>query len=256
MPDMSSVLALSPVLPVVTIEDPRHAVPLAQALLAGGVPVMELTLRTPAALESMRLIARHVPQIRLGAGTVLSRQLVDDAVRAGAQFLVSPGTTPSLLDHMMSTGLPVLPGVATVSEAMLAAERGLSELKLFPAVPAGGPACLKALAAPLPQLVFCPTGGIDTDTAPDYLALPNVACVGGSWLTPADAIRSKHWAMITHLTKAALKLRPSNHDKMPAREGAPVPSGHCGPPQTTDSEPRPGSLPAETSDSHEGVRTG
>lgn len=214
MPDMSSVLELSPVLPVVTIDDPRHAVPLAQALLAGGVPVMELALRTPAALESMRLIARNVPQIRLGAGTVLSRQLVDDAVRAGAQFLVSPGTTPSLLDHMVSTGLPVLPGVATVSEAMLAAERGLNELKLFPAVPAGGPACLKAMSGPLPQLVFCPTGGINAETAPNYLALPNVACVGGSWLTPPDALQSQHWAMITHLAKAALGLRPSDQTRI------------------------------------------
>lgn len=206
MREIREILALSPVVPVVTLEDPGRAADVARALLAGGIGVLELTLRTGNALESMRRISREVPQIRLGAGTVLSARQVDEAVEAGAGFLVSPGATPGLLDHMVSTGLPVLPGVATVSEAMALAERGLDALKFFPAGPAGGPSYLKALGAPMPQLTFCPTGGIGAETAPDYLALPNVACVGGSWLTPSDAIDSGDWARITRLAAEAARL--------------------------------------------------
>lgn len=206
MREITEVLGLSPVIPVVTLEDPTHAADVARALLAGGVGVLELTLRTDNALESMRRISQEVPQMCLGAGTVLSTRQVDEAVEAGAGFLVSPGATPELLDHMVSTGLPLLPGVATVSEAMVLAERGLDAMKFFPAGPAGGPSYLKALGAPLPHLTFCPTGGISAGTAPDYLALSNVACVGGSWLTPSDAVRSGDWERITDLAAEATRL--------------------------------------------------
>lgn len=206
MRETTELLRLSPVIPVVTLEDPGSAADVARALLAGGIGVLELTLRTGNAVESMRRISREVPQMRLGAGTVLSARQVDEAVEAGAGFLVSPGTTPELLDHMTSTGLPLLPGVATVSEAMVLAERGLEAMKFFPAGPAGGPSYLKALGAPLPRLTFCPTGGVSAETAPDYLALPNVACVGGSWLTPSDAVRSGDWERITRLAAEAARL--------------------------------------------------
>lgn len=203
----TSLLDLSPVIPVVTLEDPRHAAPLARALLAGGVGVLELTLRTPQALESMRVIADEVPDILLGAGTVLDVEQADAAVAAGARFVVTPGSTPRLVRHLLSLGLPVLPGAATVSEAMVLRDEGLSELKFFPAGPAGGTAYLAALAGPLPQVSFCPTGGISLGNAADYLALPNVGCVGGSWLTPADALRDHDWARITRLATEATYLR-------------------------------------------------
>jgi 2-dehydro-3-deoxyphosphogluconate aldolase / (4S)-4-hydroxy-2-oxoglutarate aldolase len=207
MANATSVLHVSPVIPVVTIEDPQHAVPLAKALVAGGVSIIELTLRTESALTSLKLIANEVPDILVGAGTVLTPGQADAAVAAGAQFLVSPGVTPSLLDYMLTLGIPVLPGVATVGEAMAVLERGLDTMKFFPAGPAGGPDYLAAIGAPIPQVQFCPTGGISLATAPAYLALPNVTCVGGSWLTPRSAIDNQDWQQITQLAEGAAALR-------------------------------------------------
>jgi 2-dehydro-3-deoxyphosphogluconate aldolase/(4S)-4-hydroxy-2-oxoglutarate aldolase len=194
------------VVPVVTIDDAAAAVPLARALLAGGIDVIEVTLRTPAALEAIRRIARELPQVAAGAGTVLSKAQAEDAVAAGARFLVSPGLTPAVADAGLAAAVPLLPGVATVSEAMAAAERGFIFLKFFPAEAIGGAAALKALAAPLPHLRFCPTGGIDAAKAAAYLALPNVVCVGGSWMAPPDAVRDGDWNRITALSRAASGL--------------------------------------------------
>jgi 2-dehydro-3-deoxyphosphogluconate aldolase/(4S)-4-hydroxy-2-oxoglutarate aldolase len=207
MADATSVLHISPVIPVVTIDDPRHAVPVARALAAGGVGIIELTLRTQSALESLQLIANEVPEILVGAGTILTPAQAEASVSAGARFLVSPGVTPSLLDHMLSLGIPILPGVATVGEVMAALERGLTEMKFFPAGPAGGPDYLTAIGAPIPHVKFCPTGGISLATAPSYLALPNVSCIGGSWLTPRAAIENEDWARITNLAQDVARLR-------------------------------------------------
>ncbi|MHC6593183.1 bifunctional 4-hydroxy-2-oxoglutarate aldolase/2-dehydro-3-deoxy-phosphogluconate aldolase [Arthrobacter sp. C152] len=207
MADASAVLNVSPVIPVVTIDDPQDAVPLARALVAGGVKIIELTLRTGSALTSLKLIAEEVPDILVGAGTILTPAQADAAVQAGAKFLVSPGVTPALLTSMLSLEVPVLPGVATVGEVMAVLEAGLDAMKFFPAGPAGGPKYLAAIGAPIPHVQFCPTGGISLATAPDYLALPNVACVGGSWLTPADAVAAKDWARITDLASGAAALQ-------------------------------------------------
>lgn len=206
MADASGVLRVSPVIPVVTIDDPQDAVPLARALVDGGVKVIELTLRTDSALTSLKLIAEEVPDILVGAGTILTPGQADAAVQAGAQFLVSPGVTPALLTSMLSLEVPVLPGVATVGEVMAVLDQGLDAMKFFPAGPAGGPSYLAAIGAPIPHVQFCPTGGISLATAPDYLKLPNVACVGGSWLTPADAVAAKDWARITSLAGGAAAL--------------------------------------------------
>ncbi len=206
MADASGVLGVSPVIPVVTIDDPQDAVPLARALVDGGAKIIELTLRTASALTSLKLIAEEVPEILVGAGTILTPQQADDAVAAGAQFLVSPGVSPVLLASMLRLDVPVLPGVATVGEVLAVLEQGLDTMKFFPAGPAGGPSYLSAIGAPVPHVQFCPTGGISLATAPDYLRLPNVACVGGSWLTPADAVAAKDWARITTLASGAAAL--------------------------------------------------
>ncbi|HEY8700501.1 MAG TPA: bifunctional 4-hydroxy-2-oxoglutarate aldolase/2-dehydro-3-deoxy-phosphogluconate aldolase [Arthrobacter sp.] len=206
MADATSVLHVSPVIPVVTIDDPRHAVPIARALADGGIRIIELTLRTESALASLERIANEVPDILVGAGTVLTAGQADAALTAGAQFLVSPGVTPSLLDHMLTLGIPVLPGVATAGEVMQVLERGLTAMKFFPAGPAGGPAYLAAIGAPIPQVQFCPTGCVGLDSAPGYLALPNVSCVGGSWLTPREAIETEDWQQITRLAQGAAGL--------------------------------------------------
>lgn len=207
MPDTTSVLDHAPVVPVVIIDEVEHAVPIARALVAGGLPVIELTLRTPVALEAARAIAAEVPEILLGIGTVTSPLQAKEAVAAGAQFLVSPGTTPALLDAMLDTGVPFLPGTATVSEVLTVLEAGVSEMKFFPAEASGGAAYLSSLASPVPAARFCPTGGITADTAPSYLALPNVGCVGGSWLTPRDAIAAGDWDRISALAAGAAALR-------------------------------------------------
>ena len=198
---MSSVLDVAPVIPVVVLDDATQAVPLARALAAGGLPIIELTLRTPTALEAVRRIAAEVPEVLVGAGTILSAGQGRRAARAGAQFLVSPGSTPALLDAMDDTGLPYLPGTSTVSEMLAVAERGHTAMKFFPAEAAGGAPYLAALTSPLPHLRFCPTGGITAATAERYLRLPNVGCVGGSWLTPADAVARGEWGKVTKLAE-------------------------------------------------------
>ncbi|MDR6414214.1 bifunctional 4-hydroxy-2-oxoglutarate aldolase/2-dehydro-3-deoxy-phosphogluconate aldolase [Pseudarthrobacter sulfonivorans] len=206
MTEATSVLQVSPVIPVVTIDDPQHAVPVARALADGGVRIIELTLRTDSALESLKRIATEVPDILVGAGTILTPAQADAAVDAGAQFLVSPGVTPALLDHMLQLNIPVLPGVATVGEVMAVLERGLTAMKFFPAGPAGGPDYLAAIGAPIPQVQFCPTGGVSLNSAPGYLKLANVSCVGGSWLTPRVAVENSDWAQITKLAREAAGL--------------------------------------------------
>lgn len=202
-----SLLDRTPVIPVVVVEDVAHAVPLARALVTGGVRVIELTLRTPAALDAIRAIAAEVPQILVGAGTVLGADHAKRAHDAGARFLVSPGATPSLLDALRSTGLPFLPGTATVSEVLAVREAGVHELKFFPAEASGGASYLSAVASVVPDVRFCPTGGITSVSATSYLALPNVGCVGGSWLTPRDAVAVGDWDRVTRLAAATLSLR-------------------------------------------------
>ncbi|MEE1928575.1 bifunctional 4-hydroxy-2-oxoglutarate aldolase/2-dehydro-3-deoxy-phosphogluconate aldolase [Streptomyces sp. TRM 70351] len=205
-PLTTSVLDLAPVLPVVVLEDAGHAVPLVRALVAGGLPAVEVTLRTPAALDAVRAVAAEVPEAVVGAGTVCTPEQAAQAAAAGARFLVSPGCTDRLLGGLRETGLPFLPGVATASEALTLLECGVRELKFFPAGAAGGVPYLEALAGPLPQARFCPTGGIGPATAPAYLALPNVGCVGGSWLTPADALAAGDWARVERLAAGAAAL--------------------------------------------------
>ena len=202
----ASLLSLVPVVPVVVVDDLAHAVPVARSLVAGGLPVIELTLRTPVALDAIAAIAEEVPEILVGAGTITSPELVARAVDAGAQFLVSPGTTPVLLRELAGSGVPFLPGTATVSEAMAVLEAGFSEMKFFPAEASGGAAYLSSLASPLPAARFCPTGGITAASAPAYLSLPNVGCVGGSWLTPADALAAGDWDRVTALAREAAVL--------------------------------------------------
>ncbi|MGW5786474.1 bifunctional 4-hydroxy-2-oxoglutarate aldolase/2-dehydro-3-deoxy-phosphogluconate aldolase [Streptomyces sp. NPDC003757] len=202
----ASVLDLAPVVPVVVVDDAADAVPLARALVAGGLPAIEVTLRTPAALDAIRAIAAEVPDAVVGAGTVITAEQVGEVVAAGARFLVSPGWTDTLLEAMRASGVPFLPGVSTTSEVVALLERGVREMKFFPAEAAGGTAYLKALAAPLPQARFCPTGGIGPDSAPEYLALPNVGCVGGSWMLPKDAVAGRDWGRVEALARAAAAL--------------------------------------------------
>jgi 2-dehydro-3-deoxyphosphogluconate aldolase / (4S)-4-hydroxy-2-oxoglutarate aldolase len=201
----NKLLEVSAVIPVVTIDDPDHAVPVARALLSGGIPIIEVTLRTDRALEALARIAAEVPDILAGAGTVRTPQQADDAVNRGAQFLVSPGASLRLLQHLISLPVPVLPGVATVTETLTALDHGLTDLKFFPAGPAGGAAYLSALAAPVPEARFCPTGGVTPDNMADYLALPNVPAVGGSWLTPGRVLASQNWAQVRSLAEDARK---------------------------------------------------
>ncbi len=202
-----AVLRRAPVIPVLTVEGPDDAVPLAHALVAGGLPVLEVTLRTEGALRAIEAMAREVPGAVLGAGTVLTASQATEAKDAGATFLVSPGSTPALSRAAADLGVPFLPGVATASEAMLMAEHGHRILKFFPAEPAGGTSYLKSLSAPLPDLLFCPTGGIDAAKARLYLALKNVVCVGGSWVTPADALKARDFETVTRLASEAAQLR-------------------------------------------------
>jgi 2-dehydro-3-deoxyphosphogluconate aldolase/(4S)-4-hydroxy-2-oxoglutarate aldolase len=203
----ADLLELSPVMPVVVLDDVAQAVPVAEALLRGGIRVIEVTLRTPAALASIERIAAAVPDLVVGAGTVTAPEHAKQALDAGSRFIVTPGSTDAVLDAVAATGLPFLPGVSTVSEAMRAAERGCTVLKFFPAEAAGGAPYLKSIHGPLPGLRFCPTGGITVESAPKYLALPNVGCVGGSWLTPADALAAGDWQRVEQLAAAATALR-------------------------------------------------
>jgi 2-dehydro-3-deoxyphosphogluconate aldolase/(4S)-4-hydroxy-2-oxoglutarate aldolase len=201
---LESILKAAPVIPVVIIEDLAAAVPLARALAAGGLPVIEITLRTVLGLEAIRVIAAEVPEAIVGVGTVLTPNQLAGAVKAGARFAVSPGTTAKILDAAADTDVPLLPGIATASEAMALIERGYRFAKFFPAEPAGGAAYLSAIASLLPQLTFCPTGGITLESAPRYLSLPNVICVGGSWMVSRATIAAGDWAAITvRATEAA-----------------------------------------------------
>lgn len=198
-----------PVIPVIVLDRLADAVPLAEALLAGGVQVLEVTLRTAAALGGIEAIARALPQALVGAGTVRSAADARAAFDAGARFAVSPGYTGAVGEACRALGLPLLPGVATASEVMAAQADGHALLKLFPAQQVGGLGLLKALAGPFPDVAFCPTGGITPQTAPQYLALPNVKVCGGSWLTPQDAVAAGDWARITRLAREASALRPA-----------------------------------------------
>ncbi|RTZ44528.1 bifunctional 4-hydroxy-2-oxoglutarate aldolase/2-dehydro-3-deoxy-phosphogluconate aldolase [Candidimonas sp. SYP-B2681] len=200
-------LQQSPVMPVMVIKDLESAIDLARALVKGGVRSLEITLRSDAALQAISLISEAVPEALVGVGTVRSPGQLEAAVKAGARFAVSPGLTPAVAAAARQTGIPFLPGVATPSESMFAADEGFVVQKLFPAEAVGGVALLKALYGPLPDIVFCPTGGINAGNAAQYLALPNVKCVGGSWLTPESAIANKDWAAITELARQACLLR-------------------------------------------------
>jgi 2-dehydro-3-deoxyphosphogluconate aldolase/(4S)-4-hydroxy-2-oxoglutarate aldolase len=208
--DLGPILRASPVIPVLAVESPEVGVPLARALVAGGLRVLEITLRTPRALEVISAIIAEIPEAIVGSGTVLREGDLDASAEAGAAFAVSPGLTPRLAQAAVSHPLPVLPGVASASEAMAAWELGFSCLKLFPAVPAGGLGLLKALWGPLPMLRFCPTGGIDEANAGSFLGLPNVLCVGGSWVAPASLVASQDWDAIERLSQRAAQLRPQS----------------------------------------------
>lgn len=205
--NIQTILNAGPVMPIIVLNQVADAVPLARALVVGGIRVLEVTLRTPAALESIRAIAAEVPDAILGAGTVVTPADLDAAAKAGAVFAVSPGASPDLLRAGREAAIPLLPGVMTPSDVINALAAGYTAMKLFPAAQAGGLGMLKALSGPFPQVRFCPTGSIDPASAPAFLALPNVACVGGSWLTPADRVKAGDWAAITELARAAAALR-------------------------------------------------
>lgn len=204
--NISDILKLSPVMPVVTIHDVADAVPVAQALVRGGIRFIEITLRTPVALASMRAVADAVPEMVVGAGTVLSRADLDACIAAGAQFAISPGATPELLAAGHTAPVPYLPAVATPSDIMAGLAAGFTHFKLFPATVVGGVAALKAFAGPFGAALFCPTGGISETTAKDFLALPNVLCVGGSWVASDARIGAKDWAGIETAARAAHQL--------------------------------------------------
>jgi 2-dehydro-3-deoxyphosphogluconate aldolase/(4S)-4-hydroxy-2-oxoglutarate aldolase len=206
-PSATEVMQDAPVIPVIVLQDRAHAVPLARALVQGGIRMLEVTLRTPVALQCIEAIAKEVPEAVVGAGTVRSAADAQAAVLAGARFAVSPGYTHAIGKACHDLGLALLPGVATGSEILMAQEDGYANLKFFPALQAGGAAMLKAWAGPFNDVRFCPTGGISTANAWEFLALSNVACIGGSWLTPADAIAGGDWARITRLAAEAAALK-------------------------------------------------
>ena len=197
---------IAPVIPVLVVQHIEYAVPLAQALVAGGLPVLEITLRTDCATEAIRAMA-EVDGAVVGAGTVLDASQMEAAREAGARFAVSPGATPAILDAARLNNMPLLPGAQTCSEIMALLEQGYSVQKFFPAEAIGGAAALKSIAGPLPQVTFCPTGGISPERAPDYLALPNVTCVGGSWIAPKAALDAADWQAITELARDAASLQ-------------------------------------------------
>ncbi len=200
----STVLNASPVMPVMVIQDLENAVPLAKALVAGGIRVLEITLRTPVALDAIRAIAKEVPDAIVGAGTILNAEQLQQAADAGAVFAISPGLTANLLAAAQKSSIALIPGISSLSELMLGMEYGLDHFKFFPAENAGGVPMLKAIAGPIPQVTFCPTGGISLKNYNEYLALPNVACCGGSWLAPADVVKNKDWDKVTQLAKEAI----------------------------------------------------
>lgn len=204
---LEAILKAAPVIPVVIIDDIADAVPLAKALVKGGLPVIEITLRTKAGLEAIRAIAAEVPAAIVGVGTVITPSQYREAAIAGAKFAVSPGATPTLLDAATNSGLAPLPGIATASEAMVLIERGYRFAKFFPAEPSGGAAFLASIASPLPQLTFCPTGGITLASAPNYLKLPNVICIGGSWMLAKQNILARNWTEIQNQAAKASELK-------------------------------------------------
>ncbi|WQW79280.1 bifunctional 4-hydroxy-2-oxoglutarate aldolase/2-dehydro-3-deoxy-phosphogluconate aldolase [Helicobacter pylori] len=201
------VLQISPIVPVVVIENIKDAVPLAQSLIEGGIPIIEVTLRSSCALEAIELIAKNVPKMRVGVGTILNLTQLEQAQNRGAEFLISPGLTIKLLEHAKKKDMPLIPGVSSSSEVMQALELGYNALKFFPAEYCGGVKLLNAFNGPFKGVKFCPTGGISADNMRSYLALENVVCVGGSWLTPKDLIQNKEWDKITEICKRALALR-------------------------------------------------
>ncbi|NHA83690.1 bifunctional 4-hydroxy-2-oxoglutarate aldolase/2-dehydro-3-deoxy-phosphogluconate aldolase [Helicobacter pylori] len=201
------VLQISPIVPVVVIENIKDAVPLAQSLIEGGIPIIEVTLRSSCALEAIELIAKNVPKMRVGAGTILNLTQLEQAQNRGAEFLISPGLTIKLLEHAKKKDMPLIPGVSSSSEVMQALELGYSALKFFPAEYCGGVKLLNAFNGPFKGVKFCPTGGISADNMRSYLNLENVLCVGGSWLTPKNLIQNKEWDKITEICKRSLALR-------------------------------------------------
>ncbi|MFT2645088.1 bifunctional 4-hydroxy-2-oxoglutarate aldolase/2-dehydro-3-deoxy-phosphogluconate aldolase [Helicobacter pylori] len=201
------VLQISPIVPVVVIENIKDAVPLAQSLIEGGIPIIEVTLRSSCALEAIELIAKNVPKMRVGAGTILNPTQLEQAQNRGAEFLISPGLTIKLLEYAKKKDMPLIPGVSSSSEVMQALELGYSALKFFPAEYCGGVKLLNAFNGPFKGVKFCPTGGISADNMHSYLNLENVLCVGGSWLTPKNLIQNKEWDKITEICKRSLALR-------------------------------------------------
>ena len=204
---IKEVMTTSPVMPVMVINQLDQAVPLAKALVEGGLKVLEITLRTPVALDAIRRIKAEVPGAIVGAGTIINTETLQQALDAGAEFIVSPGVTDSVIDAAIASGVPILPGVITPSEVMKLLEKGITAMKFFPAEAAGGIPMLKSLGGPLPQVTVCPTGGVNPKNAPEYLALSNVACVGGSWMAPAELVDAGDWAEITRRAAEAAKLK-------------------------------------------------
>ncbi len=204
---LRALIGTQPVIPVVRIDELAHAVPMAKALVAGGLPAIEVTLRTPVALDAIRLIIDEVPGAIVGAGTILDARQFDAAEKAGAKFIVSPGTTQELLDAARTAATPLLPGAITPSEIMAMREEGYGFLKFFPAEQSGGAPFLKAISAPIPDMLFCPTGGVSPSNVATWLALPNVACVGGSWVVPDSAVKAGDWAEVERLSREAAALR-------------------------------------------------
>jgi 2-dehydro-3-deoxyphosphogluconate aldolase/(4S)-4-hydroxy-2-oxoglutarate aldolase len=203
---IKEIMTISPIVPVMVINNVEYAVPLAKALVKGGLKVLEITLRTPAALESIRRIKAEVPDAIVGAGTIINIETLNQAIEAGAQFIVSPGTTDKLIDAALATGVPLLPGIANPSDAMRLLEKGITAMKFFPAEAAGGIPMLKSIGAPIPQITFCPTGGVSQKNVKAYYDLPNVACVGGSWMCAANLVDAENWDEITRLSAEAIQL--------------------------------------------------
>ncbi len=206
MTAIKDIMNTSPVIPVMVINKLEHAVPLANALVEGGLKVLEITLRTPVALEAIKKIKAEVPNAIVGAGTVINLETLNQVLEAGAEFIVSPGVTDTVIDAALASGVPILPGVVTPSEVMNLLEKGVTEMKFFPAEAAGGIPMVKSIGGPLPQVTFCPTGGVSPKNAAAYLALPNVACVGGSWMAPASLVDAENWDEIKRLTVEAISI--------------------------------------------------
>ncbi len=203
---IKDIMNTSPVIPVMVINKLEHAVPLATALVEGGLKVLEITLRTPIALDAIKKIKAEVPGAIVGAGTVINLETLEKTIDAGSEFIVSPGVTDVLIDTALKSGIPILPGIVTPSEVMNLLEKGITEMKFFPAEAAGGIPMVKSIGGPLPQVTFCPTGGVNPKNAGEYLALKNVACVGGSWMAPADLVDAEDWDEIKRRTIEAVAI--------------------------------------------------